>query len=339
LKHVHGPLALLACLVMAAAPHSTAAEPATLKLSTLAPRGSVYHRVLQDVGEAFKAARGGSAKAVVYPDGGQGGESDVVRRLRVGQLDGALLTVMGLKEIDASVAALQFMPMMFRSWDEVDHVRDQMREMFETRLAQKGFVVLFWGDAGWVRFFSKDAMAYPEDFKRARIFVWEGDAPQMSLMKSLGYRPVGLPVADMLPSLETGMIDVVPMVPIWALAGQFDRVTPHMLDVKWVPIVGAAVMRKSTYDALSPAVQEAILRAAQGASAQLRSHRVNQDEVSIRAMQDRGLRVTVPTPEMTRAWQALGATVWPQVRGAMVPAETFDQVQALVTEFRARKRP
>lgn len=334
---MHG--ACTAAMLFAMLPRVGSAEPTTLKMSTIAPKGSIYHRVLQEVGEAFRSTRGSGARAVVYPDGVQGTESDVVRRLRIGQLDAALLTVMGLKEIDASLAALQFMPMVFRSWDEVDLVRNRLRDLFETRLAQKGFVVLFWGDAGWVHFFSKSSMAMPEDFKRARIFVWEGDGPQMALMKGMGYQPVGLPVADMLPSLETGMIDTVPMVPVWALAGQFDRVTPHMLAVKWVPIVGAAVMRKATFDALSPATRDAVVQASVQAAAQLRAHRVTQDEESVRGMQARGLRVQAATPEIETAWRAFASKVWPQVRGAMVPADTFDQVQSILAEYRAGKRP
>lgn len=332
-------LACVAACLLAMLPRSGAAEPSTLKMSTIAPKGSIYHRVLQDVGEAFRAGKGTSARAIVYPDGVQGTESDVVRRLRIGQLDAALLTVMGLKEIDASLTALQFMPMVFRSWEEVDLVRSRLRNVFEAQLAKKGFVVLFWGDAGWVHFFSKTPMSMPDDFKRARIFVWEGDGPQVALMKGIGYQPVGLPVADMLPSLETGMIDTVPMVPVWALAGQFDRVTPYMLAVKWVPIVGAAVMRQATFDALSPATRDAVMQASAKAAAQLQAHRVVQDEESLRGMQARGLRIQPATPEIEAAWRGFASKVWPQVRGTMVPAETFDQVQAILTEYRAGKRP
>lgn len=330
----------LACSAVAApgSPPAAAAEPILIKIATVAPKGSIYHRVLQDVGEAFRGARGPQARYIVYPASIQGTEADTVRRMRVGQLDGSLLTVVGLNDIDPSVAALQFMPMMFRSWDEVDHVREQLRPVLEEKLAAKGFVVLFWGEAGWVQFFTKERITLPSQYRRARIFAWAGDNAQIGLMKSLGYQPVALQITDILPGLETGMVDAVPVAPLWALVGQFDRVARYMLPVNWVPIVGATVMRRQTFDALSPGVREALLAASRRAGEQLRAHRTVQDDESIRAMQARGLTVMPLTPDLEKAWRAVAEQAWPHVRGSMVPAETFDRVQAILADYRARKQ-
>ena len=321
--------------LLAVAVPAQGADPALIKIATVAPKGSIYHRVLQETGQAYSEATGGRGRVVVYPDSLQGTESDTVRRMRVGQLDASMLTVVGLSEIDPSVAALQLMPMMFRSWEEVDHVREALRPMLEDKLGARGFAVLFWGEAGWVQFFTKEPITLPAEFKRSRIFVWAGDNAQLALMKSLGYQPVGLPITDILPGLETGMIDTVPMPPLWALVGQFDRVTRHMLRVNWVPIVGATVIRRPTLDALSPAARDALLASSRKAGEQLRAHREVQDQESIRAMQARGLVVRPLTPELERAWRELAQEAWPLVRGSMVPAETFDRVQAVLAAYRA----
>lgn len=90
-----------------------------LRIGTLAPKNSLYHRQLMELGEAWRSAQGGG-KYLVYPDGSQGGETDMVRRMRIGQLQGGLLSVVGLREIEPSIAALQNLPLMFRSWEEVD---------------------------------------------------------------------------------------------------------------------------------------------------------------------------------------------------------------------------
>lgn len=326
----------LAVLVIAQGAH--AADPATLKIATVAPKGSIYHRVLQELGEAYRGASSGHGRVIVYTDSLQGTEADTVRRMRIGQLDGSMLSVVGLKAIDPAVTALQFMPMVFRSWEEVDHVREQLRPELEEKLRAKGFVALFWGEAGWVQFFARERILLPEEYRRARIFVWDGDVAQIDLMKALGYQPVGLPIADILPALETRMVDAVPVAPLWALVGQFDRVARHMLPVKWVPIVGATVMRRQTYDALSPSAREAIVAAARSAGERLRSHRSVQDEESVRAMQARGLEVLPLAPETEQRWRRTAEAAWPLVRGRMVPAETFDRVQAILAAYRAGRR-
>lgn len=91
-----------------------------LRIGSLVPKNSLYHRQLMDVGEAWRTAQADNVKYVVYPDGSQGGEAEMARRMRIGQLQGALLSVVGLQEIEPSINALQAIPMLFRSWEEVD---------------------------------------------------------------------------------------------------------------------------------------------------------------------------------------------------------------------------
>ncbi len=307
-----------------------------IKIASIAPNGSLYHRVLQEIGEAYRNSQGPRARAIVYANSLQGTEADTVRRMRVGQLDGSMLSIVGLSQIDPSVAALQFMPMMFRSWDEVDHVREQLRPELEAKLAARGFVVLMWGEAGWVQFFTREPITHPDEFKRTHIWAWDGNPAQVSIMKTMGFRPVALPIADILPGLETGLIDTVPVAPLWSLVGQFDRVTRYMLPINWVPIVGATVLTKRRFDALAPHVQEAVMAAARAGAEKLRAHRAVQDEESIRAMRHRGLTVQAMTPEIEQAWREVALQAWPRLRGTLVPADTFDKVQASLAAYRAR---
>lgn len=327
---------LLAATPLLALGAAAADRSVTLKVATVAPKGSIYHRVLQDVGEKWKAAEGANAQFVVYTDSAQGPEAETVRRMRIGQLNASMVSIVGLSEIDESVSALQKIPLMFRSWAEVDHVRERLRPDLEERLRAKGFVVLFWGEGGWVQFFARTPMKSPDDFRSARIFAWAGDNPQVDLMKSLGYRPVVLELSDILPSLQTGMIDMVPAAPLWALAGQFDRNAPYMLRLNWVPIVGAVVMSARSLDAMSPAGRAALLEASARAGETLRAHRNTRDDEIIRALEGRGLKVITPTPELERAWQDLARKAWPSVRGGMVSAEMFDRVERLLAQYRGK---
>jgi TRAP-type transport system periplasmic protein len=309
-----------------------------LRIGTLAPKNSLYHRQLLEVGEAWRAAQGDGAKYVIYPDGSQGGETDMARRMRIGQLQGALLSVVGLREIEPSIAALQSIPLLFRSWDEVDYVRDKMRPGMEKRFLDKGFVVLAWGDAGWVRFFSKEAAVRPDDYKKMKFFAWAGESEQQEIMKSLGYTPVPLETSDILPSIQTGMINAVPATPYFALASQVYNTAPHMLDINWAPIVGALVITRKSWDEMSPATQEAVRAAGLRAGAQMRTKARQEVDEAVEAMKKRGLQVHTPTPAQMKEWTELADKLYPRIRGKMVPAETFDEVFALLKAYRAGKR-
>ena len=263
----------------------------------------------------------------------------MVRKMNAGNLNAGLLTAVGLSEIEDGVACLQKMPMTFRDWDEFDYVREKLRPELERRLQAKGYEVLFWADAGWVRFFSKSPGAHPDDFKAMKLFVWSGDERQITLMKRLGYRPQGLETADILPGLSTGLIEAVPVPPFVALAGQFDGKAKYMLDVRWAPIIGAAVLKHDVWERVPTELRTSLRTAALAAGDTLRVEARKEDIESIAAMEKRGLKVQPGTPDLVAEWRQLAESVQPQIRGGMVPAELFDQVQELLRERRSNPSP
>jgi len=316
---------------------NVAAADKQLRIGTLAPKNSLYHRQLMELGEAWRTAQGGNARYLVYPDGSQGGETDMVRRMRIGQLQGGLLSVVGLREIEPSIAALQNMPLMFRSWEEVDYVREKMRLGMEKKFLDKGFVVLAWGDAGWVRFFSKETAVHPDDFKKMKFFAWASETEQQEIMKSLGYTPVPLETADILPAMQTGMINAVPSTPYFALATQVYNAAPNMLDLNWAPIVGALVVTRKAWDEMTPEAQASVREAGQKAGAQIRLKARQEVDEAVEAMKKRGLVVNKPNSEQMKAWNDLADKLYQRIRGKLVPADTFDEVVDLLKAYRTGK--
>lgn len=309
-----------------------------LRIGTLAPKNSIYHQQLMELGEAWRTAQGGDAKYRVYPDGSQGGETDMARRMRIGQLQGALLSVVGLREIEPSISALQTMPLLFRSWEEVDYVREKLRVGMEQKFLEKGFVVLAWGDAGWVRFFSKEAALRPDDYKKMKFFAWGAESEQQEIMKNLGYTPVPLETSDILPSIQTGMINAVPSTPYFALASQIYMTAPNMLEINWAPIVGALVVTEKAWKEMSPAAQQALRQAGEKAGLVMRTQARREVDESVAAMVRRGLKINRPDEAQMKEWQALVDALYPRIRGRMVPEETFDAVMMHLKAYRSGKR-
>jgi TRAP-type C4-dicarboxylate transport system substrate-binding protein len=324
-------------LTFTAACAARAADTVEIKLATILPVGTSGHQRLMELRDAWQKTAAPAVKLTVY-GGSADGEVQLMKKLRAGQFQAALVSAVGLAQIDRSVTALQVMPLTFRDWHEVDYVREKIRSDLEARLREKGFEVLFWADAGWVRFFSKDAAAHPAELKAMKMFVWTGDPHQLTILRGLGYQPVGLETEQILPALSTGMINVVPVPPFLANALQYNRYAGHMVDLKWVPIVGAAIVRRDTWTRLAPELRATLLQSAEAAGERLRLRAREEDEAAIVAMQKRGLVVHAVPPPVAADWDAIVARVQPQIRGAMVPAELFDRVRAHVEEFRANGR-
>ena len=321
-------VSLAAAVVGGVATHRVDGQtPTRVRLGTLAPQGTSYHRILQEMGEQWRVKTNGAVQLTVYA-GTMGSETEIVRRLRLGQLQAAALTVVGLREIDPAVSALTQIPLMFRSLAESEWVRARLAPGLATRLAEKGYIVLFWADAGWVRYFTRVPVSHPDEFKKLKIFVTAGDNAQFDMMKSAGYPPVSLEYSDALTALQTGMIDAVPTPPFYALAGQYFTVARYMLEVNWVTLAGATVISKKTFDALSPEQRTALLEAAAAAGPRFQTAGRVEGDSSVATMKRRGLTVVRPAAEAE--WRAMAEGFYPQFRGRIVPADLFDDVVRLV---------
>lgn len=326
---------MAAAVLLAMGFSSSALAQTKIRLATMVPSGTSYHHSLQAMGEKWKKASNGAVSLTIYADGVMGSEDDIVRRMRVGQLQAAVLTVAGLSDIDPSVGALQKMPLVYRSLEEAAYVRNKLAPDLNRRLAEKGFVVLFWTDGGWVRFFSKEQATVPQDFKKMKIFVTAGDATLSELYKSAGFKPVLLEWSDVLTSLQTGMVDALPTIPLHALSNQFYISTHHMLEVNWIPLVGALIMTKRSWDALPPAQQEEMMKAAAECGQEFQTNNRKENLEAVESMQKRGLQVHTLSKDAEEEWRKFAESMYPEVRGRIVPADTFDKVMQLLHDYRA----
>ena len=311
----------------------------TVTLGTLAPDGTSYHRMLLEMREKWRKAPGGGVNLRVYAGGKMGGEAKMVSQMRLGALDAALLTAAGLSEIELGVSGLQNVPMMFHSLDELDYVSEKLRPMLTKRLEKAGFVVLFWGDTGWVRFFSKEPMLTPDDLKKTKMFVWTGNPAFTEMLKEGGLQPVPLETADIVPMLDTGLITSVSLPPFVALAGQVYSRAPHMLDLNWAPLTGALVVRKAVWDKIPAEAKETLLAAAEEAGKSNKAQGRAESDKAVIAMKAKGLTVHSVTPQLEAEWRKVSESFYPKIRGKLVPEDVFAEVEKLVKEYRASRGP
>jgi len=308
-----------------------AAGQAELRIATVAPAGSSFHKRLQALGSEWSRGAGGVSMNIYA--GTQGGELQIVRRMRVGQIQGAMLTSVGLAQIDRSVTALQFMPLMFRDWEDVDRVRERLRPDLERRLREAGYIVMFWADAGWVRYFSNKPIHRVKDLKSLRVYASSGDPESLEMMKDY-YTPVVLEPDQILLGLRNGMIDALPVPAFLANFSQVPTYAPYMLDLRWAPITGAMVVTERAWNKLDPATQAWLRESSERAGHEMRRASRVEDEQAVQAMKDKqGLKVVPLTAEAEREFRAEVARMYPRIRGTLVPAPMFD---ATVEALKAR---
>jgi TRAP-type C4-dicarboxylate transport system substrate-binding protein len=321
--------ALVLLALLALAPRGAAQA---LKLATLVPEGSVWDKYERELGGAIQSATGGKVKFQIYPGGVAGDEPDFLRKIRIGQLQGALFSASGLGDIDQAFYLFQI-PLLFETDAEVLHVLEGMRPELARRLEAKGLVLVHWTNVGWLRFFASKPVASFDDFKRRKQFVWGTDGRMQKWYQELGLQPVSMSGADVLTGLQTGLIEALPATPLAALALQWFRPAPHMLDHRFAPLLGALVLSKSTWDKLGAPEREVIAKLARETEAKLLTEIPGREEEAVVEMQKRGLVVSKEPETDAEKWLALGREFQTRFR-TLVPPETFDRAMKLLTEHR-----
>ncbi|MEO1233209.1 MAG: TRAP transporter substrate-binding protein DctP [Myxococcota bacterium] len=330
-------LGLASAALMAVSPTpALAKKKVRIKLGTLAPKDSSWLKSIERMGRRWKEASNGSVQLKVYPGGVAGDEGDVIRKMRIGQLHAATLTGIGLGSIDRSTIAFQI-PMMFRSYAEVDYVRERIGPKVAKSLEDKGFVVLAFGDGGWVHFFSKKPALVPAELQKQKLYVVTGDPQADAAWRTSGFEIVPTSATDVLQGLQTGRLDAFATVPLYALAGQWFGMVEHMTKIYWAPLSGATVVYRDAWEKIDPELRETLTQIAVEETEASRAEIRGLGDKALKAMTDRGLKIHEPTPEQRQLWVDAARKAYPLIRGKVVPEAYFAEIESLLAEFRAKQ--
>jgi TRAP-type transport system periplasmic protein len=323
---------VLAAMLAALAPAAWA-QTSTIKLGTLAPQGSTWHESLKQMGQRWEQASGGAVKLRIYAGGAQGSESDMVRKLGVGQLQAVSITNVGMHDVIAEPQAMS-VPFLIADEKELECAFEKVRPTLESALEKRNLVALQWSRVGGIKLFCTEPRKSPTDMRDAKMWAWEGDPKSVEAFRAAGFRPVVLSATDIIPSLQTGMIDCVPSVPLYALTARQHEKADNMMDLTWGYMMGATIVRKDAWEKIAPDTRSKLLAIAreQGAKVDADVRRLNDDAVT--AMKKQGLTVV---PVDANAWRSAMDKAYPIVRGGVIPAAFFDEVVKARDACRAGK--
>ena len=325
---------ILLALALAVATPSARAQGTTIKLGTLAPQGSAWHDLLREMAQRWESDSGGAVKLRIYAGGAQGSEGDMVRKMGIGQLQAASISNVGMHDVVAEPQGLS-VPFLFDDEAQMECAFAKVKPVLEAALDRRGLVAVQWSRIGAIHLFCDKSHQTPADMGDAKIWAWEGDPKSVEAFRAAGLKPVVLSSADIVPSLQTGMIDCVPNIPLYVLTTHLYERAPFMMDLPWSYMIGATLVRKDVWEKIPADVRVKLVASAKelGDKVDTEVKRLNTDAVG--AMQKAGLKVVQGDPA---AWRTAMEKTWPVVRGGVVPAEFFDQVKAARDGCRAGKK-
>lgn len=318
-------IAIIGIAFIPSAPNAVGAQNATeLRIATVAPEGSPWMQVFRRWDSDLRERTSGQVGLTFFPGGTQGQEGEVIDKMEGGQLDGAAVTSGGLGQIVRPVLVLSA-PGLLTEYSQIDRARRRLARRFEQQFNRAGYQLLGWGDAGKARIFSTERIEQPSDLRARRPWAPRNDEIFAEVLDVIGANPRRLGIPEVYPALNTRMIDTVPGSAIAAVALQWYTKLNFYSEQSSGVIIGATILKKERFDALSEEHQTALMETSHHAHRLLSRAIRREDERSLRVL-SRRLTAVDQTPHEAE-WRQVAETARNNLAGRVYPRALLDAVE------------
>jgi len=331
--HINSRTILLAGLLLTT--NLPAQKIHTIKVATVAPEGSSWMRQFREFEKNIDILTNHQLKFRIYANGVQGGEKDVLRKMRLGQIDVGTFTGVGLGEIVPEVRIFD-LPFLFRNSAEVDYVCNALLDEFQAKFMEKGFYLAGWAEVGFVYLFTNSPVTRLSDFKSVKMWLWKGDPLAKATFDEMHIAAIPLDITDVHTSLQTGLIDGVYISPYAGLALQWHTKTKYMLNYPLTNSIGAILITSRKLNSMPADLQKILIEKTKENTRQIVLAGRRDNLESIQVLQENGMLLTNLRSDAEQEFIAAGVRTQNKLAGELYSRELLDRVLALLKEYRAK---
>ena len=304
-----------------------------IKLGTLAPEGSSWIKTFNALNTEVMKKTENKVQFRIYPGGVLGDETDMLRKLKIGQIQGAALTAGGLsaffKEIDVSQV-----PFLFQTYEEVDFVLKKMDSFFRKGFEDNGYMLLGWSEAGFIYLMSTVPIASVADLKKAKVWIWEDSQMSKAIFDEAGVKAIPLSIPDVLVGLQTGLVEVVYAPPTGAISLQWFTKVKYLTDVPLIYMVGGVVVKKDIFKQIPQPSQNFILEIFQQQLNQLKVMTRNENRDAIKVMVKNRVKIITPSKDQTDEYKRVSNKAIGHISGPTFSKKVLDEVTSFLESYR-----
>jgi len=310
-------------------------EAQVIKIGSIAPDRSPWNDALKEIAREWETITKGQVKLKIYPGGIAGNEEDMIRKMKVGILGGAVLTNIGLIKIEPDAFVLTT-PFMFHSEKEMAYVLERLNPILEKQIQEKGFKVIIWTMSGWLNFFSKAAVLYPQDLKKQKLAFSTGEPAMEQAWKKSGYNIVPNDLKDLMMALQSGMVDAFYLPPLVAGSGQYFPLAPHMCSLKIAPLVGGMVIVDKIWERIPENFIQPMLEVVKRVSAKLAGETDSLEKKALDSMKKNGLIIHEAPADSLSKWKEAANKGMDELIGKVFKREIYEKMLQILQEYRMK---
>jgi TRAP-type C4-dicarboxylate transport system substrate-binding protein len=272
-----------------------------------------------------------------YPGGVMGQDKAVLRKMRVGQLQGGAFTNGTLAATYPGVQIYNLV-LKFKSYEEVDYVRRKMDDTIKQGLEDNGLVALGFSEIGFAYLMSTDPIGSVQDLRKQKAWIPENNIVATQALNAFSVDPIPLPLRDVLVALQTGMVDTVAGSPIGALTLQWHTKIKYVTDLPLAYIYGILVLNKKAFDKLQPDDQTIVREVMDRVCTQMDELNRKDNQAALDAMRNQGITFIEPKSAAVAELKDLVVTANKNlIESGGVPPDLVHTMDKYLQEFRSQK--
>jgi TRAP-type C4-dicarboxylate transport system substrate-binding protein len=304
-----------------------------IKMGTLAPEGSSWMKTFNTLTTEVMKKTENKVQFRIYPGGVLGDEMDMLRKLKIGQIQAVALTSAGLSTLFREMDVLQ-VPFLFQTYEEVDTVLKKMDSFFRKGFEDNGYILLGWSEAGFVYLMSTLPISSVADLKKGKVWVWEESPMSKAIFDEAGVKAIPLTVPDVLVGLQTGLVDVVYAPPTGAISLQWFTKVKYLTDFPLVYLAAGVVVKKDIFKQISQTSQNFILESFQQHLDQLKAVTRNENRDAVKVMVKNGVKIITPPKDQIDEYKRLSNKAMGHISGQTFSKKVLDEVTSLLESYR-----
>ena len=304
-----------------------------IKLATLAPEGTSWMKAFNTLNADVMKKTENKVQFRIYPGGVLGDEKDMLRKMKIGQIQGALLTSGGLSSIFKEIDILQ-VPFLFQTYEEIDFILRKMDAFFKKGFEENGYDLLGWSEGGFINLMSTLPISGVADLKKAKVWIWEESPMAKAIFDEAGVSAIPLSAMDVLVGLQTGIVDVIYAPPTGAISLQWFTKVKYMTDVPLAYLAGGIVVNRDTFMKIPSLSQGIIMESLKTQLDQLKIVTRNENREAIKVMTKQGVKIVTPSKDQIEEFKKLSNKAMGHISGQSFSKKTFEEVTSLLESYR-----
>jgi TRAP-type C4-dicarboxylate transport system substrate-binding protein len=303
-----------------------------IRLASLVPENTPWGAAINRMAAEWARVTNNEVQVIVFHGATMGDESEVLRKMRLNDIQAAVFTSVGISSITPEVMSVSY-PFLIRNNEELNEVMTKIKPQLDSRLQQSGYIPLAWAQAGWIKIFSKAPILVPSDLRKIKLATG-AEEEMLQAFRIMGYNMIPVNISQVLSDLNSGRIDAVYQSPVYVAGAQIFGVASNMMEINVAPFMGGILMNETAWRRVPDKYKPELLAVCRKMEREIEASIINLETEAVTTMSKYGLKVNQLTPAQRQEWYDDTAKYESRLVGPIFNKDYYSRITSILADYR-----